>query len=624
MTSIFDGPVDTHTAEPAGKPDRPARGPSVADQLRDLAAERYTFGCSAEGDLYALPIDGPPVARMLRGGRRSMRAELAAAYAERVGKAPSATALADVMLVLEGTSQQASPAPLHLRVAPHADGIRLDLGRLDGLAVDVSSDGWLVAEPGGGPLFRRTELTGELPIPERGGSLEELRALLNVTDRDWPLLVGWLVAAYDPRIPRPALLLTGEQGTGKTTTARYLVELLDPSPAPLRSAPRDEHSWAVSASASWVVGVDNLSTIPPWLSDAMCRAVTGDGVLTRRLYTDSELAVLAFRRALLLTSIDLGALRGDLADRLLTVELERISAGQRRTDNALRVMFAEAHPRLLGALLDLLARVLAALPEARRLLADRSRMADFSEVLAAVDLVTGSATTAAYAEAGRRLAADVVEGDPVAAAVRALMVGRSEWRGSAAELLDALTGDDDHRRPRDWPGTARALAGRVLRAAPALRTVGVVVEQGKSHGSRWYRLQSADRGTVEPPGGTVEPPRGTVAEPYRPPETGRSEPETPPRGTVGTVGSIPSPTCLLQKEKGGQEPQEEVRERPSAPSPPSPTSSAGLGPCVTCGTATRRYGASGAPRCEPCQVLAATRLPNRRRLYADAVREAAS
>ena len=54
--------------------------------------------------------------------------------------------------------------------------------------------------------------------------------------------------------------------------------------------------------------------------------MTGDGLVRRKLYTDSDLAVLAFKRCIVLTSIDHGALRGDLGDRLLLVDLERIAA----------------------------------------------------------------------------------------------------------------------------------------------------------------------------------------------------------------------------------------------------------------------------------------------------------
>ncbi len=105
-----------------------------------------------------------------------------------------------------------------------------------------------------------------------------------------------------------------------------------PSPAPVRAAPRHVEDWAVGAAGSWVVAVDNLSYIAPWFSDALCRASTGDGLVKRVLYTDADLSVLAFRRCVILTSIDAGALRGDLADRMLLVDLEPIGAADRRTD----------------------------------------------------------------------------------------------------------------------------------------------------------------------------------------------------------------------------------------------------------------------------------------------------
>ena len=58
--------------------------------------------------------------------------------------------------------------------------------------------------------------------------------------------------------------------------------------------------------------LDNVSDIQPWLHDAICRAVTGDGLLRRQLYTDSDVSVLAFRRVVALTSIDPGRLAATL------------------------------------------------------------------------------------------------------------------------------------------------------------------------------------------------------------------------------------------------------------------------------------------------------------------------
>ncbi len=49
-----------------------------------------------------------------------------------------------------------------------------------------------------------------------------------------------------------------------------------------------------------------------------------------------------------------------------------------------------------------------------------------------------------------------------------------------------------------------------------------------------------------------------------------------------------------------------------------------VGPCVSCGSPTTRYGPRGKPRCDTCDQPVPDRLPSRRRLYADAAREAAS
>jgi len=154
-------------------------------------------------------------------------------------------------------------------------------------------------------------------------------------------------------IPHPILTFKGEQGTGKSTAARFVAQLADPSPAPLRTAPRDVKQWVVVAAASWIVCLDNVSYMSDWLSNTLCRAVTGDGNVERALYTDDDVTVLSFRRAIMMTSIDAGHVEGDLAERLLMVELQPVADGDRRTDAELNAAYLDAWPSILAALLDL-------------------------------------------------------------------------------------------------------------------------------------------------------------------------------------------------------------------------------------------------------------------------------
>lgn len=454
-----------------------AKSESQATRLSHLAQDRYRFGRALEGEPFAVPLYGPRLVKMLRGGSGSLRAELAAAYLAEYGTPPTQQALADALMAVEGMCLAAEPERLWMRTGRDESGaLWLDLGNEDGHAVRIIGGRWTLALAGAPILFRRTALSSALPTPADPGSgdLGALWELLNVTPEDRPILAGWLVAALLPEIGHPVLLLTGEQGSGKSTAARLIAAAVDPSTVPLRKPPRDVESWTTAAAGSSVVALDNLSALPDWLSDALCRAVTGDGDVRRRLYSDGDLHVVSFRRAVILNGIDLGAVRDDLADRLVTVELNRITEGARRRETELEARWADAAPRILAGLLDLAADVLDVLEDVH--LDESPRMADFARVLAAVDRVTGSEALARYGRQAGALASDAVSSDPVLSTLGEVI--RAPWSGAVAELHDMLTDHlGDTRPPREWPKTARALAVVLKRRAPSLRRVGWTVEQ---------------------------------------------------------------------------------------------------------------------------------------------------
>ena len=503
-----------------------------ADRLAALASELFRVGRrDDDGEPFAVCRDPrrPHLAMPFRGGAGSARAALCKAHRDRHGRVPAASAVADVLAAMEGDAAEAAPEPVGLRVAAvPAGGVVIDLGTPDGSCVAVDAGGWRVLPRSPVP-FRRTALTGPMPTPARdgGGGLAALRGLLNVRADDWPVLVGWMLAALLPGRPCPVLLLTGMQGTGKSSAARLVRGLVDPSPTPLCGEPRDVERLAMHAGAARVVALDNVSRVTPGMSDALCRLATGDGLVSRKLYTDADAAVLRAMPAVLMTSIDAGAMRGDLADRLATCELAAVDPRDRRTEAALNAAYDAARPSMLADLLDALAAVLKATAAGVRPPPDMTgRMADFCGVLAALDharpdLADGGRALRLYRDQHDRTAGDVVAADPLAAAVAELAESAGEWAGTAGELLDVLDARHGHKprhgdvpRPRGWPKDATRCGGDLKRVVPALAAVGVAVEtpprgkRGQVYVVRHAGDAARSEGTRTPASPASPPPAG--------------------------------------------------------------------------------------------------------------------
>jgi len=209
-------------------------GRNSADQLMRLALSLYRVGRTERDEPFAVAHAGPNVAIMFRGSRGGFCASLAREYRKQTSKTATASALTDAITCLLNDALDEEAEAVHLRDAPYNGGIVVDLGDKSGQAIVVHPGGWRL-EPISPVVFRRTALTGSLPPPQRGGSLDLLRDLINVSDATWPLLIGWLIAAFIPDIPHPIAMLGGLQGAGKSSAAQICGSLFDPSPAALRS-----------------------------------------------------------------------------------------------------------------------------------------------------------------------------------------------------------------------------------------------------------------------------------------------------------------------------------------------------------------------------------------------------
>src|SRR5215472_19039512 len=100
--------------------------------------------------------------------------------------------------------------------------------------------------------------------------------------------LAWLLAALRFGGPYPLLAISGEQGSAKTVLSKLLKSLVDPNVAPVRAPAREERELMIAANNGHLLAFDNLSGLPAWLSDALCRLASGGSFAVRQLYTDDE------------------------------------------------------------------------------------------------------------------------------------------------------------------------------------------------------------------------------------------------------------------------------------------------------------------------------------------------
>jgi energy-coupling factor transporter ATP-binding protein EcfA2 len=425
---------------------------------------------------------------------------------------------------LEGHAIHEGPSyPVHVRLAEKNGKIYLDLGSDRFEVVEITRSGWRVIDDQNIVKFRRPSGLAALPYPKEDGKIEALKRYVNLSNTaDWPLIVGFILGCFHPVGPYPILAVTGEQGSAKSTLLKVIKSITDPSTAPLRSTPKELRDLAISANNTWTLAFDNLSDIPVWLSDGLCRLSTGGGFATRTLYSDDEETIFDSKRPVLVNCIDNVIRRHDLADRAIIVELGVIPAENRIPESKFWADFNEDAPEIMGAILAAVSCALRNVDAVQ--LRSYPRMADFAKWITAAESSLGwkpETFLTSYLGNRQEVTSLTLEADLVGTTVKTFMEERTSWEGTASDLMHALEkiADERTKNMHGWPKGAHILSGRLKRSAPSLRATGIdvafpgegsrgkkgrqIVIEHRGEGSVHKRLQDAIYGNDENYDGTL-------------------------------------------------------------------------------------------------------------------------
>ncbi|MDP9222771.1 MAG: hypothetical protein M3P18_02760, partial [Actinomycetota bacterium] len=256
------------------------------------------------------------------------------------------------------------------------------------------------------------------------------------------------------------------------------------APTSLKMKPRTERDFPPMVGHSHVLGLDNLSFIEDWLSDALCVVATGGDVAERALYLNFEEASISVASPVVLNGIESLVTRGDLTQRTIRLDVLPMADTDRLEEVELWRRFEKDHPAILGALLDTLS---AAMREHPTVKLDRlPRMADFARWGVAVERALGwpeGSFVETYEANQENAVSEMLSGDSFANVLIAFMrdenAPKREWKGTASELLGALqfvAGQLDMQRGKDWPTSPRGVTGRLQRLEAVLPQFGIAVD----------------------------------------------------------------------------------------------------------------------------------------------------
>jgi hypothetical protein len=404
---------------------------------------------------------------------------------------------ADVTRVLDYLKARAefdaAQKVLHLRVAgdDNTNIIQYDLTNPLWETIKVTPQGWFI-EKTPTVMFRRykNQTAQVYPSTEYPQDIfDRFINLINVKTEDSKLLLKcYIVALLIPGIPKAILMLHGEPNSAKTTLLELIKMLIDPCSTRTLTCRNESDELAQLFSHNYLPYFDNLSYISDWMSDAFCRAVTGDSFSKRKLYTDNEDIFFTFMRCIGFSGVNLAASKSDLLDRGLIIELERIPSDRQRQVKKIWKEFDEIRPQLLGYIFDILSKVLSMRQTSHIEVKGLPRLADWAETCELISRCMGYKDNQ-FIESFRRNVKlqneAAIEDSAIAQTIISFMEDKESWEGTPTELLKLLeeiapTLSINTKNHKIWPSKPNVLTRRLKYITSNLKEFGINIRPGDS------------------------------------------------------------------------------------------------------------------------------------------------
>ena len=331
------------------------------------------------------------------------------------------------------------------------------------------------------PIFKNTETLTEM-----------LGKLMNVSGDDLFLLSIYIVSLFFDNISHPIIIFNGEHGACKSTAMKMICKIIDPDSKDISSIPDKKDDLINTLYNSYFVPFDNVSVIKNDISDILCKAVTGNSLRKRKLYTDNDEVVLNIKRPIGINGISINMSQSDLIDRSIIIDFKRLSSHKRKTDSEIFGLFNELLPKILGEIFKIVQKTIKL--RASVSVTKLPRMADFAHlgfcIAEAMNEGDGNRFIDVYKYNNIKAVEDTLQNSALVTSVIDFMRDKSEWKGSATGLLQELLNQFSVGSvPSDFPTTTNSLSRLLSKYKHDLSKLGVEVTVGRAK-DRYIKLKT--------------------------------------------------------------------------------------------------------------------------------------
>jgi len=403
-------------------------------------------------------------------------------YYKTCGNVASEAALKAAMRTLAGIATfDGNLRKLNRRVAIHEEDFWYDLCDPKMQAVRIMKNSWeIVSNPP--PIFRRSQHQATQVLPASTGDYSLLDKYLNIESDEERLLLHCTVLSYFvPEIAHNVLVVSGSQGSAKSTTVKLIRAIVDPSSTPTLALPSKKDDLVQHLFHHWTPVYDNLSGLTQWQSDMLCSAVTGDSSHKRTLYSNEDESLYAYKPCVILAGINVIPANSDFLDRSVLVTMKRVPNAERLDDSVLQAWFQDDRPRILAGAFDMICKArdirekIGSGPRLTRMTDSEAWGLAFSEVLGHSRDFYMSAIERNEAQKN----SEVVLSNPVADSIANHMAKRETWEGTATELYMILR-ESPGTCYRSWPNSPHALTRVIKKCLVNLERIGIFIEFSRS------------------------------------------------------------------------------------------------------------------------------------------------